>query len=59
VRHVEAEAFAMPAVGGQVPPLFAALEPPAGAADDSDEVVLVAELPACAGQAREPAAELC
>ncbi len=49
----------MPAVGGQVPPLFAALEPPAGAADDSDEVVLVAELPACAGQAREPAAELC
>ncbi|KAK9833415.1 hypothetical protein WJX81_003313 [Elliptochloris bilobata] len=55
---VEAEAFGMPAVGGQVPPIFAALEPPPAESPDTDELQVIGELPAPMDAGAEPAAEL-
>ena len=49
----------MPALGGQVPPIFAALEPPAAPAEstDTDELEVIGELPAPAADC-SPAREL-
>ena len=58
VALIEAEAFKMPAVGGAVPPLFAALEPPPGAAMDSDELQVIAVEPASAARPCEAPAVL-
>lgn len=58
VALIEAEAFKMPAVGGAVPPLFAALEPPPWAAGDSDELQVIAVEPASAARPCEAPAVL-